>query len=164
MVELNIGTDRTQNYKAMVSGVDGLIAGEPDVVANLANVSALIHQYMDDINWVGFYILKGDTLVLGPFQGKPACVRIAHGKGVCGAAATRQETVVVDDVHSFPGHIACDTASNSEIVLPIYQNSQVYGVLDVDSPSFSRFGPKERTALEAIASKLSAFLSASGND
>lgn len=158
MFEAKIGTNRKDNYRTMVLGADALMAGETDVIANLANISALINQYLDDINWVGFYILKDTTLVLGPFQGKPACVRIALGKGVCGAAAAEKKVIVVDNVHNFPGHIACDSASNSEIVLPIYLSDKVYGVLDVDSPSLSRFGSQERASLEEIAAKISAFL------
>lgn len=142
----------------LLSDVRGLLEGEDDAIANAANVAAAIWQHMADINWAGFYFLKGDTLVLGPFQGKPACVRIPMGKGVCGTAAARRETVVVEDVHAFPGHIACDSASNSEIVVPLVKDGRVVGVLDIDSPSFARFGAEERALMEQVAA---AYLAAS---
>lgn len=135
----------------LLSDVTGLLAGETDAIANAANTAAAIWQHMPTINWAGFYFLRGDMLVLGPFQGKPACVRIPLGRGVCGTAAARRETIVVADVHAFPGHIACDSASNSEIVVPLIHNGAVIGVLDIDSPEFSRFGDAEKSVLEAIA-------------
>ena len=128
-----------------------LIAGERDIVANMANLSALIWQYTHDINWAGFYIFKDGQLVLGPFQGKPACVRIALGKGVCGTAAAQKKTIVVPDVHAFPGHIACDAASKSEIVVPILRaDGTLFGVLDVDAPILNRFGPQEQKDFEEL--------------
>jgi len=116
-----------------------LTDGETDVIANLANVSALIYDVIDDLNWAGFYILKDGELVLGPFQGKPACVRIKIGKGVCGTAVKNDKTLVVSDVHKFAGHIACDSASRSEIVVPLHKDGAIFGVLDVDSPIVDRF-------------------------
>ena len=124
---------------------------ENGYVAVMANASALLNEALDDINWVGFYITRGEDLILGPFQGKVACVRIPHGRGVCGAAALRRETVVVDDVHAFPGHIACDSASRSEIVVPLTQHGAVVGVLDIDSPSLSRFSDEDRAQIERVA-------------
>ena len=144
----------------LLSDVRGLLAGETDPVANAANIAAAIWQHMARINWAGFYFLRGDTLVLGPFQGKPACVRIPLGQGVCGTAAARGQSVVVPDVHAFPGHIACDGASNSEIVVPLIQGGVVIGVLDIDSPEFSRFGAAERALCEAIAAAYVAALGA----
>ena len=135
----------------LLSDVTGLLAGETDAIANAANTAAAIWQHMPAINWAGFYFLRGDMLVLGPFQGKPACVRIPLGQGVCGTAAACRETIVVADVHAFPGHIACDSASNSEIVVPLIHNGAVIGVLDIDSPEFSRFGDAEKSVFEAIA-------------
>lgn len=132
----------------------GLIADEPDWLANLSNASALFDQYIDDINWVGFYLLKGGKLVLGPFQGKPACVNIEIGKGVCGTAVSTKEVQLVKNVHEFPGHIACDSASNSEIVLPIIVDGRVVAVLDIDSPLLSRFDEEDQTGLERIVRNL----------
>ena len=130
-----------------------LIQGESDAVANMANLAALIWQYTPDINWAGFYIFKEGQLVLGPFQGKPACVRIALGKGVCGTAAAQKQTIVVPDVHAFPGHIACDSASKSEIVVPIIKkDGALFGVLDVDAPILNRFGPREQEDFEELIS------------
>ena len=128
-----------------------LLAGEPDPIANAANIASLIYARVPGLNWAGFYFLRGDTLVLGPFQGLPACTRIPVGRGVCGTAFERGETVVVDDVHEFPGHIACDSASLSEIVVPFSVPGGVSGVLDIDSPAPARFGPAERILMEAIA-------------
>ena len=119
--------------------MSSLLEGESDVIANMANASALIFDVVPDINWAGFYFVKGDELVLGPFQGKPACVRLKNGKGVCWAAVVKGETVVVGDVHEFAGHIACDSASRSEIVVPMRKNGEVFAVLDVDSPTLNRF-------------------------
>ena len=124
---------------------------EQDPIANAANTSALLFNTLSGLNWAGFYILRGDTLVLGPFQGKPACVRIPLGKGVCGTAAQKQQTLVVKDVHAFPGHIACDAASNSEIVIPIIKNGKLWGVLDIDSPLLARFDETDRQFLEQLA-------------
>jgi GAF domain-containing protein len=133
----------------LLSELRALLAGEPDYLANAANLSALIMARMNRLNWVGFYFLRGDSLVLGPFQGLPACTRIAVGRGVCGTAFQRNETLVVQDVHAFPGHIVCDTASRSEIVVPFNTQAGVAGVLDVDSPVLARFGAEERAVLEA---------------
>jgi len=135
-------------YKDLAASLASLLEGEPDALANLSNASALLAEALDRINWCGFYILRGEELVLGPFQGKPACVRIPMGKGVCGTAAARRETVVVADVEKFPGHIACDAASRSEIVVPIVEGGAVRGVLDVDAPAVGRFGEVDRAGLE----------------
>ena len=139
------------SYDDLLSDLQGLFDGERDPIANAANAAATIWQHLPDINWAGFYFLKRGELVLGPFQGKPACVRIAIGAGVCGTAAARRQTVVVRDVHEFPGHIACDSASNSEIVVPLIRNHRVVGVLDIDSPSIGRFADADRVGCEAIA-------------
>ena len=128
----------------------GLIAGERDGLANAANLTALIHEAMPALNWVGFYFLRGGELILGPFQGKVACVRIPLGKGVCGTAAERRETVVVPDVHEFPGHIACDAASRSEIVVPLIQSGRLLGVLDLDSPEPGRFDREDADGLDML--------------
>ena len=144
----------------LLSDVLGLLAGEHDPIANAANTAAAIWQHMAGINWAGFYFRQGETLVLGPFQGKPACVRIAMGQGVCGTAAARAETMVVEDVHAFPGHIACDAASNSEIVVPLIRNGAVNGVLDIDSPRLARFGAEEKAVCERIAAAYVAALAA----
>src|SRR5688572_27540992 len=143
-------------YQELVSELAALIAGEPDFIANLANASALLYQSLPDLNWAGFYLLKQGELVVGPFQGKPACVRIAIGKGVCGTAAERRATVIVRDVHEFPGHIACDAASNSEIVVPLLKNGELVGVLDLDSPKLARFDEQDRDGLEKFVAALTA--------
>jgi L-methionine (R)-S-oxide reductase len=128
-----------------------LLAGERDPIANAANTAALIFARLPRLNWAGFYFLQGDTLVLGPFQGQPACTRIKLGQGVCGTAASRNETIVVPDVHAFPGHIVCDSASLSEIVVPLSVAGKFSGVLDIDSPELDRFGPAEQALIEAVA-------------
>ncbi len=138
----------------IVQQVSSLVNGEPDLIANLANVSAALNEYLDDINWVGFYIMRQGELVLGPFQGKAACIRIPVGRGVCGAAAATKETQRIDDVHAFPGHIACDAASNSELVVPVIVNEQVVAVLDIDSPSLNRFTPAVQKEMEAVVDVL----------
>ncbi|MBN3562905.1 GAF domain-containing protein [Aliamphritea spongicola] len=130
--------------------LDGLLQGETSWISNLANTSALLWMYLPDINWVGFYIRKEDELVLGPFQGKPACTRIPIGKGVCGTAAETMESQLVMDVHEFPGHIACDTESNSEVVIPIVRNGKLIAVLDVDSPEKARFTKGDVEGLEKV--------------
>jgi GAF domain-containing protein len=135
----------------LLSELRGLLADEPDPIANAANTAALIFTRLPRLNWAGFYFLQGDTLVLGPFQGQPACTRIPLGRGVCGTAALRQETIVVPDVHDFPGHIVCDTASLSEIVVPLNVAGKLSGVLDIDSPERGRFGAGEQALLEAVA-------------
>lgn len=138
----------------IVQQISGLVHGEPDLIANLSNISALLNEYLADINWVGFYIMREGELVLGPFQGKVACIRIPVGRGVCGAAAATRTTQRVDDVHAFPGHIACDSASNSELVVPIIVNDRVVAVLDIDSPEYARFTPEIQQEMEAIADVL----------
>ena len=137
-----------ESYRLLPASLESLLEGETDAVANLANAAALLYGSLPHINWAGFYLLRGDTLVLGPFQGKPACVRIALGKGVCGTAAERRETLIVPDVLAFPGHIACDDASRSEIVVPILEGGVLRGVLDVDAPEKNRFGDVDRDVLE----------------
>ena len=138
------------DYKLLCAQLKALTEGVPYPTANLANASALLWQHLENINWAGFYIMEQGALVLGPFQGKPACIRIPVGKGVCGTAAAEDRTQLVADVHQFPGHIACDGASNSEIVVPIHKNGQVWGVLDIDSPVFDRFSQEDRKGLEAF--------------
>jgi L-methionine (R)-S-oxide reductase len=138
-------------YAELLSQAQALLAGERDPVANAANLASLIWHTLPDLNWAGFYFMRAGELVLGPFQGKPACVRIAMGKGVCGTAAQQRATVIVRDVHQFPGHIACDSASNSEIVVPLLRQGEVLGVLDLDSPRVGRFGEEDRAGLEPLA-------------
>ena len=137
-----------ENYQLVLQQLKALTYDESDLIANLSNAAALLNCFLEDINWVGFYLAKDNQLVLGPFQGLPACIRIPFHKGVCGHAATIKETVVVDNVHYFPGHIACDSATNSEIVIPIIKNDQLIGVLDIDSPSLNRFSEIDRLYLE----------------
>jgi L-methionine (R)-S-oxide reductase len=141
-------------YRDLAASLESLLAGESDALANLANASALLAQALTGINWCGFYLLRGEELVLGPFQGKTACVRIPLGKGVCGTAAARRETLVVPDVNAFPGHIACDAASRSEIVVPMIENGALRGVLDVDSPDLDRFDEEDRQGLEGFVRTL----------
>ncbi len=143
--------DKTADYASLAQELSGLLAGETDAIANAANTSALLFEAVPDLNWAGFYFLKGADLIVGPFQGKPACVRIALGTGVCGTAAARRETLVVPDVAAFPGHIACDAASRSEIVIPLVANGVLVGVLDLDSPSPGRFDESDRRGLERLA-------------
>ena len=138
-------------WQDLARDLGALLHGERDLVANAANTAALIWDALPGLNWAGFYLYKSGELVLGPFQGKPACVRIAVGKGVCGTAAARRATVVVEDVHAFPGHIACDSASNSEIVVPLLKGGELLGVLDLDSPLHARFGEVEKRGLEQLA-------------
>ena len=138
------------DYASLTAQIRALTEGVPHRIANLANTSAAIWQAMENINWAGFYLLEQGKLVLGPFQGKPACIEIPLGKGVCGTAAVKKETVLVEDVHQFPGHIACDSASNSEIVVPVLKDGQLQGVLDIDSPYFARFSEEDRRGLEEI--------------
>lgn len=140
--------DRNKNYEMVLGQLRALIEGETDVIANLANASALLYQFLDEVNWVGFYLWKENELVLGPFQGLPACIRIPNGKGVCGTAVTEKETILVENVHAFPGHIACDAKSQSEIVIPIIIDDHVFGVLDIDSPILNRFDTIDQTYLE----------------
>jgi L-methionine (R)-S-oxide reductase len=144
-------THDAQGYDELAQALAALLDGERDLIANAANTAALIYHSLPDLNWVGFYLLRGEELVLGPFQGKTACVRIAMGRGVCGTAAQRRETVLVPDVHAFPGHIACDSASNSEIVIPLQSKDALLGVLDLDSPKLARFDAEDQRGLERLA-------------
>lgn len=138
-------------YQTLNEQAKSLTHGESNVVANMANLSALLFMSLEDINWAGFYFMDTqDELVLGPFQGKPACIRIPVGKGVCGTAAMSKETQLIDDVHAFEGHIACDAASNSEIVVPVIKNGKIFAVLDIDSPSLSRFDEQDKAGLETL--------------
>jgi GAF domain-containing protein len=141
---------KAELYSALGEQAHALLDGERDLTANAANLASLIFHTLPDLNWAGFYWLKGGELVLGPFQGKPACVRIAMGRGVCGSAAQSRRSIVVPDVHAFPGHIACDSASMSEVVVPVMAAGRVAGVLDLDSPSPGRFEEEDARALEAI--------------
>lgn len=137
-------------YDQLASQLRSLLEGERDFIANAANFAALLFHSLPDLNWAGFYLYKDGELVLGPFQGQPACVRIAMGKGVCGTAAERRETLLVDNVHEFPGHIACDNASNSEIVVPLVKGDRLIGVLDLDSPTFARFDEEDAAGLNEL--------------
>lgn len=143
--------DKTEVYRTLNEQLPLLLGDERDFIANAANAAALIFHTLPDLNWAGFYFFNGEELVVGPFQGKPACVRIKLGRGVCGAAAERRETLVVPNVHEFSDHIACDSASNSEIVVPLVKNDKLIGVLDLDSPSFNRFDEQDRIELERAA-------------
>ncbi|CAN5445258.1 GAF domain-containing protein [soil metagenome] len=143
-------TDKAALYADLLSAADALTRDEPDAIANMANLSALIWQYLPDLNWAGFYRMIGDELVLGPFQGKAACIRIALGKGVCGTAAATRETQCVEDVHAFPGHIACDAASRSEVVVPVIHDNRVIAVLDLDSPIPARFDSDDVAGLDVL--------------
>lgn len=137
-------------YNTLKLQLNELLAKETNFITNASNFSALIFNSLESLNWVGFYLLSNNDLLLGPFQGKPACTRISMGKGVCGTAAAHAKTIIVDDVHEFPGHIACDAASNSEIVIPIIINSKLYGVLDIDSPIKNRFDNNDKIHLEEL--------------
>ena len=144
--------DKPTLYADIASALEGLVAGEPDGVANMANAASLIWESLPEINWVGFYRNISGELVLGPFQGRPACVRIAMGAGVCGTAARERRSILVPDVDAFPGHIACDTASRSELVVPLLDDGRLLGVLDLDSPDLARFDAEDRDGCEAVAS------------
>jgi GAF domain-containing protein len=148
------GLSKTGIFAELRQQLEGLVQGERDALPNCANAAALLYHTLPDINWAGFYFLRHGELVLGPFQGNAACVRIELGKGVCGTAAQRRETLIVPDVHAFPGHIACDAASRSEIVVPLIRSGRVLGVLDLDSPIESRFDRDDANGLEALAGKL----------
>ena len=139
-----------QSYESLNRQAQGLLAGEDDLVAAMANFSALINDSLDKLNWVGFYLLKDEQLILGPFQGKVACSRIPMGKGVCGTSASRKQTLRVGDVHQFDGHIACDSASNSEIVIPVFNQKTLIAVLDIDSPILNRFTEIDQIGLENL--------------
>jgi GAF domain-containing protein len=138
-------------YRELVAAADALTAGEPDGIANMANLAALVWQLVPELNWAGFYRLLGDELVLGPFCGKPACIRIPLGQGVCGAAAASGKTQLIADVHAFPGHIACDAASRSELVVPVVRDGAVVAVIDLDSPLPARFDAEDQAGFEALA-------------
>jgi L-methionine (R)-S-oxide reductase len=157
-VEMYKGS-RQENYQLVKKQLQALLHGEKNQIANLSNTSALLNQFLDRINWVGFYLLDDNNeLVLGPFQGLPACVRIPLGKGVCGTSAQNKETLRVEDVHQFPGHIACDAASNSEIVIPLIKDGKLLGVLDIDSPEKNRFDELDQEQLEELTAILVEYL------
>ncbi|CAM3529315.1 GAF domain-containing protein [Aeromicrobium ponti] len=156
-VESYRGT-REENYKLVIKQLSALLEGEKNQIANLSNASALLNQFLGRTNWVGFYLMEEGELVLGPFQGLPACVRIPLGKGVCGKAAKQMETVRVEDVHQFPGHIACDAASESEIVVPLIKDGNLLGVLDIDSPEKNRFDELDQEYLEEFTKVLVSYL------
>ncbi|MCM3666031.1 GAF domain-containing protein [Mesobacillus subterraneus] len=145
---------REKNYDLLIKQLKALVEDEKNAIANLSNASALLNQFLDRVNWVGFYLMEDGELVLGPFQGLPACVRIPLGKGVCGTSASKMETVRVEDVHSFPGHIACDAASQSEIVIPMVKDGKLLGVLDIDSPEKNRFDEIDQQKLEEFVEVL----------
>ena len=149
-----VPSEKSELYASLVLQLRSLLKGEFDFIANAANFSALVYHALPDVNWSGFYLLHEDELVLGPFQGKPACVRIPLGKGVCGFAAKQGETVIVPNVHEFPGHIACDSASNSEIVIPLFDGERVFGVFDVDSPLLRRFDDRDAEGLNELVTVL----------
>lgn len=153
-------TDKAAMYAELAEQATSLLHDEPDLIANAANLSALLFYGLPDINWAGFYFLKNGELVVGPFQGKPACVRIPLGKGVCGSAAATRESIIVQDVNEFAGHIFCDSASRAEVVIPLVVNDELLGVLDIDSPSMGRFGDVDREGLERIAAVFVEALSA----
>lgn len=156
MYAFDIATDapKAELYAELLKAADALTAGEADGIANMANISALIWQFVPELNWVGFYRMVGGELVLGPFQGKSACIRIPLTKGVCGAAARTGETQLVEDVHAFPGHIACDAASRSELVVPVKRDGVVIAVIDLDSPLPARFDAEDAKGIEALANLL----------
>jgi L-methionine (R)-S-oxide reductase len=156
MYEFAIDTTapKSELYRDLIRSADALTEGEPDGIANMANVAALLWEYLPDVNWTGFYRMIDGELVLGPFQGKAACIRIALGEGVCGAAAASGETQLVVDVHSFPGHIACDANSASELVVPVRRSGEVIAVIDLDSPSLNRFNADDASGIEALAELL----------
>ncbi len=146
------------NYKLLVSQAESIIENVPYTVTNLANISALIYEELSDLNWAGFYLMRDGKLILGPFQGKLACTQIPIGKGVCGTAVAENKTMLVENVHEFPGHIACDSASNSEIVIPVRHDGEVIGVLDIDSPLVGRFTEEDKAGLEKLVSVLEAHI------
>ncbi|WP_194755668.1 GAF domain-containing protein [Aliidiomarina indica] len=150
VVEAHSDKESSEFYVSLGKQLSALTSEESDLIANLANISAVLYDQIDRLNWLGFYLVKQDELVLGPFQGKVACVRIGHGKGVCGAAWATGETQRIDDVHAFPGHIACDSASNSELVVPIFHQGRVVAVLDIDSPESARFSEVDQAGIEGL--------------
>jgi GAF domain-containing protein len=149
-----VNLPKRELYRNLAAQLEALLAGESDAIANMANTSALLFQSLTELNWVGFYILRNEELVLGPFQGKAACVRIPVGRGVCGTAVAERRSMVVPDVHAFPGHIACDSASRSELVVPLIRAEAITGVLDLDSPVLGRFDDEDRLGCEALAAIL----------
>jgi L-methionine (R)-S-oxide reductase len=151
--------NKKQHYAQLAQQVDAIVAGEQDLIANMANISAILYWALDNVNWAGFYLVKNKQLVLGPFHGQPACIRIPIGKGVCGTAVSEDNIQLVEDVHKFSGHITCDARSNSEIVLPVHQNGQIIAVLDVDSPHKARFDLDDKWGLIKIVEILQASLS-----
>lgn len=150
----NPGTPKPEAYSQLLDAAEALTAGESDAVANMANVAALLGDFLPELNWAGFYRVIGDELVLGPFVGRPACIRIPLGKGVCGAAAADGATQLVEDVHAFPGHIACDAVTNSELVVPVCRDGAVVAVIDLDSPARARFDRDDAAGIEALAAML----------
>lgn len=149
--EIDASAPKAELYAELVRAADALTSGEPDAVANMANIAALLWEYLPDVNWTGFYRVVGGELVLGPFQGKAACIRIPFGKGVCGTAAQSGKTHLVADVHAFPGHIACDANSASELVVPVLRNGMVIAVIDLDSPTLNRFDTEDANGIELLA-------------
>lgn len=156
--EITYPKEKKALYRLLKARLQGLMDGVPYITANLANASALLKEAVTKINWAGFYIIEDGCLVLGPFQGRPACVRISMGSGVCGTAAARDEILMVENVHDFPGHIACDSASNSEIVLPLHKDGRVWGVMDIDSPEFARFDEEDKEGLSELVRLLETML------
>lgn len=150
MIDLNAAGQGLEGYGLLKAQLESLFSEERDFIANAAQFSAFLHSHVEDLNWAGFYINRNEELVLGPFQGQVACVRIAFGRGVCGAAAATRETQRVEDVHAFPGHIACDSASNSELVVPLVKEGRLIGVLDLDSPRVGRFSEQDQRGIEAL--------------
>ena len=145
---------KLERYRQLIAAAEALIADESDAVANMANIAALMWEFLPDLNWAGFYRVIGDELVLGPFVGRPACIRIPMGIGVCGAAASEQKTQLVDDVHAFPGHIACDAVTKSELVVPVIRDGSVLAVIDLDSPELSRFDSEDAAGVEQLATAI----------
>ncbi len=160
MIHIEKTNEQETNYQLMLDVIKSFLSTEPDIIANLSNISSVIRVYIDRLNWAGFYILKGNQLVLGPFQGQPACIRINLGQGVCGKAALEGNIILVENVHEFPGHIACDAETNSEIVVPLFKGNVVYGVLDLDSPQLNRFTELEYKYLKQVGELISGFLTA----
>ena len=147
-------TPKPEAYRQLVNAAEALTAGEPDGVANMANMAALLWEFLPDLNWAGFYRVVEDELVLGPFMGRPACIRIPMGQGVCGTAAKDAATQLVEDVHAFPGHIACDALTNSELVVPVVRDGTVIAVIDLDSPAKARFDAEDASGIEALAAAI----------
>jgi GAF domain-containing protein len=153
-----VAADKETLYRDLAAALESLVSGEPDAIANMANAAALIFETLPDVNWVGFYRNVGGELIVGPFQGRPACIRIPFGSGVCGAAAATRQVQRIEDVHAFPGHIACDSASNSEIVVPLIRDGELIGVLDIDSPNIGRFTEEDEAGVVKLAQILSGVL------